>query len=482
VKIERLRERLESLLESVAREWYTLAVSEMRGSGVGAAFATASELFTRDRISEVQRELAGSSGPEEKRIRALLEFLVHGRATCAAASELDQILTWEARTSIDVGDRQYRLRQILPAIADAGHVEERRELREARLGAIDEQTPLLEGYLARHRESVVELGYGSYVESCEVLSGIDVRGLAREGGRFLEATEAEYQDLLRWYLPRVTGVEPGDAVGAEGLRLERAASYDRVFGSNMIWGLQTLLAETRLDVLAEGRINIETRRTLPAGEVSSLHPLRVPEEVLLEVAPTAGRNSHETFLRHLGTALHLANIDPDLALEHRWLGDESVPLAMGRVFAALLENPVLLSRFFRLSAADIEEYLRFARTLRLLRVRRDIGELQFQLALLEEPDSREIRARYTELLSAATGLKYAARGALMTAEPGFRVARRIRADQLQSVISGHLRDRFDEDWFRNPRAGEALLGLFRPGQKFNASEIAVQLSSRPLRF
>lgn len=480
--IERLRERVESLLGAIARERHALAVSEMRGSAVGAAYTQGSEIFDRGRISEVQRVLAGSSGAEEKRIRSLLEFLVHGRAACAAASELDQILTWEARTTVEAGDRSIRLRQVLPAIADTADVEERRALREARLDAIDEQTPLLEGYLARQRETVVELGYGSYVESCEVLSGIDIRGLARDGARFLAATEDEYRELLGWYLPRMTGVEAADAVGAEGLRLERAAPYDRVFGSNMIWGLQTLLAETRLDVLAEGRIVVETRRALATGQVSSLHALHVPERLVMEIAPAVGRAAHQGFLEHLGTALHLANTDPDLPVEQRWLGDESVPLAMGRVFAALLRNPVLLTRFYRMPAGELDDYLRFARLLRLLTVRRDIGELQFQLALLEEPDSREVRARYTELLSAASGLRYDARGALVAAEPGFRVARRLRAEQLQTVISNHLRDRFDEDWFRNPRAGDALLALFRPGQSFTASEIAVQLSSRPLAF
>jgi hypothetical protein len=480
--VERLRERVESLLEAIARERHALAVSEMRASAVGAAYSQGSEIFGRERISEVQRVLAGCGGAEEKRIRALLEFLVHGRATCAAASELDQILTWEARTTVEAGERSIRLRQVLPAIANTADVDQRRALREARLEAIDEQTPLLEGYLARQRETVVELGYGTYVESCEVLSGIDIRGLAREGARYLAATEDEYRELLEWYLPRVTGVEAGEAVGADGLRLERGAPFDRVFGSNMIWGLQTLLAETRLDVLADGRIAVETRRTLATGQASSLHPLHVPDRLVMEIAPAVGRAAHEGFLHHLGTALHLANTDPDLPVEQRWLGDESVPLAMGRVFAALLYNPVLLARFYRMPAGETRDYLRFARLLRLLGVRRDIGELQFQLALLEEPDSREVRARYTELLSAASGLRYDARGALVAAEPGFRVARRLRAEQLQTVISSHLRERFDEDWFRNPRAGDALLGLFRPGQSFTASEIAVQLSSRPLAF
>jgi hypothetical protein len=235
-------------------------------------------------------------------------------------------------------------------------------------------------------------------------------------------------------------------------------------------------------VLAEGRVRIETKRSLASGAASALHTLQIPDEIVLEVATPAGRSSHELFLRCLGSALHYANIDPSHPLEQRWLGDESVPLAMGRVFSSILDNRVLLGRFYRLSGDDLEEYLRFSSLLKMLRLRRDIGELQFQLALLEEPDSREIRARYTELLSAASGLRYDERGALLTAEPGFRVARRLRAEQLQCVITRYLRERFDEDWFRNPRAGEALRAMFSAGQGFNASEVSVQLSSQPLSF
>jgi len=367
-------------------------------------------------------------------------------------------------------------------ISNTADVEERLALREARLAAIDEQTPLLEGHLARRRETVVELGYGNYVESCEVLSGMDVRGLARDGAKFLADTEAQFRELLNWYLPKVAGVKSAEAVGADGMRLERAPTYDRIFGSNMIWGLQTLLTETRLDVLANGRIRVETRRSLASGTTAAVYPLQIPDEVILQVAPSPGRAAHEGFLQALGTALHHANVLPAHSVEERWLGDESVPLGMGRAFAALLQNPVLLSRFYRVSRDQIDEYLRFASLLRLLRVRRDIGELQFQLALLEEPDSGETRARYTELLSAATGLRYDERGALMAAEPAFRVAYRLRAEQLQAVISSHLQERFDQDWFRNPRSGDALLALFQPGQSFSASEISVQLSSQPLSF
>jgi hypothetical protein len=482
MKLERVRERVEALLEDQARERRGIALSEMQAAGVGAAFMRASELFGRDRISEAQRALAGSGGVEEKRVRALLEFLVHGRARCSAAPELDQLLTWEAQASVEVGDRRLPLRRVLSVAAATADRGERQALAEARLAAYDEQTPIMEGYLARQRDAVVELGYGSYLESCEVLSEIDLRGLAREGERFLASTEAMYLELLEWQLGRTDGITVDEATEVDLFRMERAPTFERLFGEKVVWGLQGIFVEAGIDTTAGGRIEVETRRGLPGGLSAVCHPIRVPGEVVLTVAPAPGRHAHHTFLRALGVALHHAGTDPELPLESRWLGDESVPWGVGATFASLLETRPLLTRFYRMSAADQPTYLRVATLLNLLRVRREIGRLQAQIILFEEPDSREVREEFARLMRVATGVRFDPRAALRNTEPGFRVARRLRGEQLQAVLGDHLRERFDEDWYRNPRAGPALLSIFRAGRSFNASELAVQLSSRPLSF
>jgi hypothetical protein len=476
----RVRERFEPLLERVAAERHAHSLSEMQPSRVGAAYASQPDLFGR--IRDVQLALAGASGREEKRIRALLEGLVHARASCAAAAELDQLLTWYAQPRFQLDDGRVALRRVRALLAAAHEPEERAALLEAWHAAADEQTPLLEGYLARYRESVVELGYGAYVESCEILSGIDLRGLGRDAQRFLGENRDEYLELLDWHLEHLADTSREEATEADLMRLQRAPGGHRHFGSSLVWGLQTLLAETQLDVLAGGRIRVERHRTLPGSVVAQCHALRIPGEVVCDVAPVAGISAHAAFLRTMGQALHQAYTDPDLPLESRWLGDESVPLAMGDLFAGLLSNRVLLARFYRLPQADLHDYLRLHRLLHLLRVRRYAGLFLFQLQLLERPDSREARESFAEHLTAATGVRHPPLGALLAAEPAFRVARRLRAEQLQAVLGTHLRERFDEDWFRNPRAGEALLALFRPGRSFSASELAVQLGAGGLAF
>jgi hypothetical protein len=53
---------------------------------------------------------------------------------------------------------------------------------------------------------------------------------------------------------------------------------------------------------------------------------------------------------------------------------------------------------------------------------------------------------------------------------------------LCGLLRRALRERFDEDWFRNPRAGPFLAGLFARGQRDTPSELAALLDAGPLGF
>ena len=69
---------------------------------------------------------------------------------------------------------------------------------------------------------------------------------------------------------------------------------------------------------------------------------------------------------------------------------------------------------------------------------------------------------YVEQLTAATSFRYDRAEAFVDVDPRFYAARYLRAWQLQSLITETLVERYDVDWWRNPRAGpwitQALFG------------------------
>ena len=69
------------------------------------------------------------------------------------------------------------------------------------------------------------------------------------------------------------------------------------------------------------------------------------------------------------------------------------------------------------------------------------------------------------------------------ASPPVAAARYLRAWQLQAVLDESLRERFDEDWWRNPKAGPWISGeLFGHGQRELADEQAQRVAGKGLSF
>jgi hypothetical protein len=61
---------------------------------------------------------------------------------------------------------------------------------------------------------------------------------------------------------------------------------------------------------------------------------------------------------------------------------------------------------------------------------------------------------------------------LSDVDPFFYCARYLRAWMLQSLATDVLRNRFDEDWFVNPRAGQYLKRLWSRGQGPSLEDLA----------
>lgn len=481
MSLERIRSRAELFLVASAREWYELVRDPAHRSEVGAIHARASDLFALPRICEVQRAISEASGLEERRARFLLAFLARGRARRAAAVELDRRLDFETMGAVEVGEERIAPSSVPDHLARAADLQERRRLEEGWIDAIQEEDPFLQDLLERQRQAYEELGYGTMLASCELLAETDLRALARDGEKLLSETSAELESLLDWFLPRAANVRRADATAGDRFRLWRAMPAPEIFGEPAALRTSThLLAKCGLDPLAGGRIRLERRPQLrrSAGAIACL--LSVPESILILHSGARGLAAHHAELAALGQALHAAYTNPDLDLEFGWMGDEAVPIAWGALFGNLLFESAFVRDRYGASAVRLEEHRQLSALLLLLRLRRRVGNFQTSIAWCEGTGTEALFEQYPAILEAATGLRHDARQAAWDVGIPTDLAAQIRGEQLAAVLRNYLRERFDVDWYRNPRAGEALMALMRDGRRFTAAELAVQLASRPL--
>jgi hypothetical protein len=149
-----------------------------------------------------------------------------------------------------------------------------------------------------------------------------------------------------------------------------------------------------------------------------------------------------------------------------------------------MQNGRWLTRYSDLRATHARDFLRAAGFEELHFLRRYCAKLVYETQLYGgQIPWRSLPDLYVQLLSNATSFRYSAADAFVDVDPRYYSARYLRAWQLQALMSETLTERFDEDWWRNPRAGPWIVqSLFGEAQRELADELATRISGRQLSF
>ncbi|MHB1224600.1 MAG: hypothetical protein ACYC2G_11255, partial [Gemmatimonadaceae bacterium] len=349
-----------------------------------------------------------------------------------------------------------------------------------------ELAPLKRERLEREQELVLAADVaGDYVSTFQLLSGIDVRALGDACATFLADTEAMSSEVLPDALRRQLGVERDEATRADASALLRMPQFDGAFPAGAMEStIRVQMGSMGLDARADGRVRYDLAEREGKRARAFCAPVRVPDEVYLVLRPHGGVGDWRTFLHELGHALHFANIRRDLPFEFRWLGDNSVTEGYAMLFDHLPRDAGWLRRYADLSASQQPAFLRAGALEELLFLRRYCGKLLYELELHGgNVPWGSLPELYVDMLGAATGVRYSAADAFVDVDERFYVARYLRAWQLQAVLTSTLRERFDEDWWRNPAAGPWIVDeLYGEGQRELADELATRVSGAGLGF
>jgi hypothetical protein len=236
--------------------------------------------------------------------------------------------------------------------------------------------------------------------------------------------------------------------------------------------------------MAGGRVVFDTGDREGKRSRAFCAPVRIPEEVYLVMRPHGGQTDYATFMHELGHALHFGYMRADYPFEYRWLGDNSVTESYAMLFDHLMQNAGWLLRYTALTKGDLAAFQRAAGFEELQFLRRYCGKLLYEMELHGGTHSwSALPDLYVQILSGATSFRYDPADAFVDVDPRFYAARYLRAWQLQAVIGESLVDKFNEDWYRNPKAGPWIVGsLYAEGQRELAHELATRVAGRGLSF
>jgi hypothetical protein len=241
------------------------------------------------------------------------------------------------------------------------------------------------------------------------------------------------------------------------------------------------MREMGLDAHQNGRVRIDTDERPNKQPRAFCVPVHVPNEVYLVLRPSGGHGDYRTFWHELGHAMHFAAVDPEQSFEARWLGDNSVTEGFAMLWDHVTIAPGWLHRYTELSREDSAMLVFELAVSELHMLRRYAAKIGYEI-VLHRSDYRSVADQYAERLTRATLFRYGPENFLIDVDPGFYCARYLRAWQLEALVALELTERYDADWWRNPRAGSFVHHLMARGQADPAHQLARDVFKRKLAF
>lgn len=488
--IEWLRRDGQRFLEELSREYYLAGSGQKPTAELQPIYKKHAGVVGADALELALDAFRGApEGSEERRsARLLLDWQVESQSARELAALDEREIAWEASAVVRLDDgTAIPFQRAAIELANATDGAERRRLEQARNRLVSaELAPLRRERFQRERDitEALDLAPG-YNATWELLTGIDLGALREQCAGFLRDTADMWRETLPGALKRGLGIHVNEASRADALALFRAREWDDRFpASSMEREITRQVREMGIDPRASGRIVLDTGEREGKRSRAFCAPVQVPGEVYLVLRPHGGQTDWTTFLHELGHALHFAHMRPDLPMEYRWLGDNSITEGFAMLFDHLMHDRGWLKRYTGLQGAQVAEFERTVALEELHFLRRYCAKLTYEIELYGGATSWEsLPDLYAASLTEATTFRYPTADAFVDVDPRYYAARYLRAWQMQALVTETLRERYDDDWWRNPRSGPWLCqALFGEGQRELAHEMAQRVSGKALSF
>ncbi len=429
-----------------------------------------------DGLAQARETLAGALAEDPKRparvarLTSLRDFLVQARALSLEPSAAQELFDLPQRPLVrPPGDAGLHGAQ--PAVA----IERLLPFERAR-----DKRAELEAALAHALQSADAARTAAWEAAQAALSEAGVPVAPDAGAsELLDRTDALAGDLGGWLLERHTSAKPypGGAERHDVLHLLWAPHCASAFPRGELLRTVRRWAEMlRLDLAADEAIRLDEDERPLKWPGAHTEPIDPPWEIALTLQPAEGPRALGKLLGALGIAQLRAGPPGDAPPEDLWLGDPAVPQACAALLEGLLREPEFLRRCAKTDLSrDDERAIAFA------------GVLDARIAAARALASAHAHAQglssaaasaHRDLFARAAGAELAAGLALCDLDP-FAPSAELRGRALAARLRAFLRDRHDEDWWRNPRALQDLSSLWGRGGRPTAEEIWAELGVEP---
>ena len=431
-------------------------------------------LFSRSSIDAL-RKLTDRAGPETARDRALLAFATDGFIERGVSALTDAIASAEANAVVIWRGEGIRYRALRTRIGEIDARAERNALYASYLEAEEAMNPLRQERIEQVGAYARQLGFVDYVELVAVTRGYDpdALGLATRG--FLDELETQYFSALRRYLARIE-IEQGDASLADLWYLLRGAGWDHWFEARHLTAvLDATLQGLGIDLGAQPGATLDVAARPNKSSRGFVAAIEAPRDVRLVIQPGGGWSDFAAVLHGAGYLEPFLQVDANLPLSFRALGDRSVSEGYAFAFERLVGEPAWLAEQLGMPSEHADGFADFFAFFLLGQLRDLVASHLHQLRLHRGANVAVQRAHFAGLATMLTGVRHPEERFLVTVDQGMLAAASLRGAMLGAAWTDSLKAHHGEAWWRSRAAGDTLRRAWQRGQEWNAEQVVAHL-------
>jgi hypothetical protein len=462
--LDELDREAESFDGAVMREHYLNLSGQKDDLELASIYQAHARLFARETVDELR-----AADAADERFPELRRLAVEGFLEQAASHVTEEISRRETQDTVEWDGGHVPYRSVAPMIRNEPEPTRRHALERKLVEATSAQNALREQRWDVLYAQARALGYPAYRAMIEDVGRLDISALATLVGGFLRRTDRAYRSELARRLA-VMGVDPTRAEKSDIAFLFRQPEFDRYFAADTLVDIYTrTMAGLGFSEEVQRNILLDVEPRPKKSPRAFCAPTKIPQEIYLVISPQGGEYDYGAMFHEGGHAQHFAHADPSLPFALRGLGDNSVTEGFAFVLEHIIAMPAWLEQ--HLFFYEPGDYLSMHRFNRLYMFRRYAAKLLYEAELHASPDVRGHQKRYADLLTAATGVRYAPEDYLADLDDAYYAARYLRAWIFDAQVRAMLRERFGDAWFAQPAAGAKLAELWGHGQRYDAPSL-----------
>lgn len=431
------------------------------------------DIFSRESIETVQLLLRSESDPElVHRYRSLLGQLTLSRMESITANLQQAVLKKEAETTVSWNSETIALRSFGVRIFNEPDPEMRKQMSALREETVNrELNPIRKDIIENLLTAITDLGYDNYISLCNETQNRDLESFAIKMRRFLEKSQAVFDENLDYYFQRETGTPRTENTHFSDLTaVLRSSKYDPYFPSDRLLPVLEQSMSSMGFTLDKIHFDLEDRpKKKQRPCVSAVNP---PDDVRLTVYPMGGFEDYAGLLHETGHAIHFIHEVPDLDFEFKYWGDRGFTEGTAYLFQHMTMNEAWLKDV--IGMADPADFIRFNAFLNIYRFRRLIGQFLYQMELFTSDSLDTLQARYRVNMEGSHGVKFDTSGYLHF-DLEFYSSGYLRARLFEVQLREYLIQSFGPAWWKSKETGNYLKTIYRHGRKLRGDDVVKTL-------